>query len=80
MVEKDVKLVKGISNMVRLDFTKQEVEDIKSKAYFTDEELKILEMWLKEYSIVQMAMEMSMGTATITRRKNKILKKIKKVI
>ncbi len=66
--------------MVRLDFTKKEVEDIKSKVYFTDEELKIFDMWLREYSIVQMALEMNMGTATITRRKSKILKKIKKVI
>ena len=66
--------------MVRLDFTKKEVEDIKSKVYFTDEELKIFDMWLREYSIVQMALEMNMGTATITRRKSKILKKIKKAI
>lgn len=66
--------------MVRLDFTKKEVEDIKSKVYFTDEELKIFDMWLREYSIVQMALEMNMGTATITRKKSKILKKIKKAI
>ena len=66
--------------MTRLEFTKLEVQEIKAKAYFTDEEEKILDMWLKEETIVKMSSEMKMSISTISRKKEKILKKIKKVI
>ena len=33
--------------MARLEFTKQEIADIKTKIYLSEEENKILDMWLK---------------------------------
>ena len=69
-----------VSEMTRLEFTKQEVLDIKEKAYFTTEEEKILDMWLREETIVKMSSEMKMSVSSISRKKDKILKKIKRVI
>ena len=69
-----------VSEMTRLEFTKQEVIDIKEKAYFTTEEEKILDMWLREETIVKMSSEMKMSVSSISRKKDKILKKIKRVI
>lgn len=66
--------------MTRLEFTKLEVQEIKDKAYFTEEEEKILDMWLKEETIVKMSSEMKMSVSSISRKKEKILKKIKRVI
>ena len=64
---------------MKLDYTKQQVEEFKQKLYFTNNEIKILEMWLYEYSNVQMALKMNMSTATISRIKKNILDKIKRV-
>lgn len=69
-----------VINMNRLEFTKQEVFEIKEKIYLTEEEEKIFDMWLKEETIVKMSNEMKMSISTISRKKEKILKKIKKVI
>jgi hypothetical protein len=69
-----------VSEMTRLEFTKQEVLEIKEKAYFTTEEEKILDMWLREETIVKMSSEMKMSVSSISRKKDKILKKIKRVI
>lgn len=66
--------------MTKLEFTKQEVLEIKEKAYFTTEEEKILDMWLREETIVKMSSEMKMSVSSISRKKDKILKKIKRVI
>lgn len=70
----------AVSEMTRLEFTKQEVLEIKEKAYFTTEEEKILDMWLREETIVKMSSEMKMSVSSISRKKDKILKKIKRVI
>ena len=43
--------------MCRFDFTKKEVEDIKSKIYFDEEEEKVFEMKLLNYSIARIAIE-----------------------
>ncbi len=69
-----------VSEMTRLEFTKQEVLNIKEKAYFTTEEEKILDLWLREETIVKMSQEMKMSVSSISRKKDKILKKIKRVI
>lgn len=66
--------------MVKLDFTKKEIEDIKSKIYLTEDEEKVLDKWLVEKTIVEMSLELSMSTATISRRKKSIIKKIMRVI
>ena len=66
--------------MIRFDFTKQEVETLKSKIYLNDMQERILEYRIKEYSITKMAMLESCSESTISREINKITKKIKKAI
>lgn len=66
--------------MLKLDFTKQEVEDIKSKIYLSDMQDRILEYRLKEYSITKMAQLEYCSESKISKELNKIKKKIMKVI
>lgn len=66
--------------MMKLEFTKQEVDNIKSKVYFSDIQERIFEYRLKEYSITKMAILESCSESTINREIKKIKKKIMKVI
>lgn len=66
--------------MLKLDFTKKEVEDIKSKIYLTELQEKIFEYRIKEYSITKMSMLENCSESTINREIRKIKKKITKII
>lgn len=66
--------------MAKLDFTKQEIAYIKASIYLKEEDEKILDLWLVETPLKEMAVILKMGQSTISRRKAKILKKIMKVI
>mgnify|MGYP003302608119 FL=1 len=66
--------------MARLDFTKPEIAAIKAKVYFTEEEEKILDMWLMEKTISEMSAALNMSASSISRKKVKIIKKITKVL
>lgn len=66
--------------MAKLDFTKPEMAVIMSKVYFTEDEEKILDMWLKEKTIDEMAEALILSPSTISRKKAKIIKKITKVL
>lgn len=66
--------------MAKLDFTKPEIAAIKAKVYFTEMEEKILDMWLKEMTIEEMADELITSPSTISRKKAKIIKKITKAL
>lgn len=66
--------------MMKLDFTKQEISDIKSKIYLSELQERILEYRLKEYSITKMSMLENLSESTINREIKKIKKKIMKVI
>jgi len=66
--------------MMKLDFTKQEISDIKSKIYLSELQERILEYRLKEYSITKMSMLENCSERTISRELNKIKKKILKII
>jgi len=66
--------------MYRLDFTKQEIEEIKSKVFLSELQERILEYRLKEYTITMMAMLENCSESTISREIRKIVKKIKKVL
>lgn len=63
------------------DFTKQEIEDIKSKIYLTELQEKILNLKLEgnltEYG---MALELGVSESTISYQWRKVKKKILKVI
>jgi len=65
---------------MKLDFTKQEISDIKSKIYLSELQERILEYRLKEYSITKMSMLENCSERTISRELNKIKKKILKII
>lgn len=66
--------------MSKFDFTKQEIADIKSKIYLSEEEEKILDMWLKGCCDVEIYMNLNMSSRTLTRRKAAIKRKIMRVI
>lgn len=66
--------------MTKFDFTKQEIANIKSKIYLSEDEEKILDMRLLNYSITKMAIEMNMSERTINRNIKKIKDKIRRVI
>ena len=66
--------------MLKLEFTKNEVENIKSKVYFSEIQERIFEYRLKEYSITKMAMLENVSESTINREIKKIRKKIARVL
>ena len=66
--------------MFKLEFTRQEVEEIKSKIYLSEMQERIFEYRLKEYSITKMAMLENVSESTIHRELKKVKKKIMKVI
>ena len=68
------------SDKMKFDFTKQEVEEIKSKIYLSEIQEKILEYKLREYSITKMSMLENCSESTINREIKKIKKKIMKII
>lgn len=66
--------------MTKFDFTKTEVEEIKSKIYLNEFQERILEYRIKEYSIAKMSILENCSESTINREIKKIKNKIKKVI
>lgn len=66
--------------MLKFEFTKQEMENIKSKIYLSEFQERVLEYRLKEYSITKMAILEHCSESTISREIRKIKKKIIKVI
>lgn len=66
--------------MLKFDFTRKEIADIKSKIYLSEEEEKILDMRLLNYSITKMALELNISELTVSRRIKSIKNKIKKVL
>lgn len=67
-------------NKIHFNFTKQEVESIKSKIYLSELQERILEYKLKDYSIVEISMKENISTSTVSRQISKIKKKIIRVI
>ncbi len=66
--------------MFKLNFSKNEIADIKSKIYLSEDEEKILDMRLLNYFITKMAIEMNMSERTINRNIKNIKDKIRRVI
>lgn len=66
--------------MLRFEFTKQEVDEIKSKIYLSEIQERIFEYRLKEYSITKMAMLENVSESTINRELKKLRRKILKII
>ena len=66
--------------MLKLNFTKSELQDLKDKIYLSEIQARIIEYRLKEYSRVKMAMLENCSVQTIDREINKMAKKILKVM
>lgn len=62
------------------EFTQQEFEEICKKAMLNDELIKIFEMKIKGYSVVQMSMKLNVSESTISRRIKTLKRKIMRVI
>ena len=66
--------------MCKFDFTRQEAETIKSKLYLTEDEEKVFEMKLLNYSITKMALELNVSERTVSRIIKRLKNKIMKVL
>lgn len=66
--------------MLKLDFSKEEYENIKNKIFLNEFQERILEYRIKEYSIAKMSILENCSESTISREIKKIKNKIKKVI
>lgn len=66
--------------MLKLDFSKKEVEEILEKIYLNDFQKRIFEYRILEYSITKMSILENCSESTINREIKKIKKKILKVI
>lgn len=66
--------------MLKLNFTRAELEQLKDKIYLSEIQEHIIEYRLKEYSRVKMAELENCSIQTIDREIKKIAKKILKVI
>lgn len=65
--------------MVKLNFTRKDIDFIKSQIYLTDEEEQILDMWLLNKSIVETSLKLNMSERTVSRRRKIIMDKINKI-
>ena len=66
--------------MLKLNFTKAELNELKDKIYLSDIQERIMEYRLREYSRVQMARLENCSIQTIDREIHKLAQKIAKVI
>lgn len=66
--------------MLRLDFSKEEYENIKNKIFLNELQERIFEYRIKEYSIAKMSILENCSESTINREIKKIKSKIKKII
>ena len=66
--------------MLKLNFTKNELQDLKDKIYLSEIQERIIEYRLKEYSRVKMAQLENCSIQTLDREINKLAKKILKLM
>lgn len=66
--------------MLKFDFTREELETIKSKIFLNELQERILEYRLKEYTITKMSLLENCSESTINREIKKIKKKIMRIL
>lgn len=66
--------------MLKLDFTKTEYERIKEELMLDEDTEKIFEMRIKGYSIAKMSIILNMSESAISKRIEKIKKKMLKIL
>ena len=74
------KFAKQVIQVLKFNFTKDEIKQLKSKIYLTEMQERILDYRLQEYSIVKMSMLEHCSESTISREIKKIKKKIMRVL
>lgn len=72
--------LKRSDKMLKIDFTNQELENIKSKIHFTELQQRIIKYRQDELTIIEMAFLENVSESTINREIKKIKKKIMKII
>lgn len=65
---------------IKTEFTEPECERFRRECNFTDEELKVFDLRVKNHSIIEIQHKLNMSEATVTRRIRSIKKKIYKVM
>ena len=66
--------------MFKLEFTRKEADEIKSKIFLSELQERIFEYRLREYSITKMALLENVSETTIHRELKKVKRKVMKVI
>lgn len=66
--------------MLKIEFTNQEIDLIKSKIHFTPMQERIIKYRMNEYTITKMSMLENCSESTINREIKKIKKKIMRVL
>lgn len=66
--------------MLKLEFTKTECERIKEELMLDEDTEKIFEMRIKGYSIAKMSIILNMSESAISKRIEKIKKKMLKIL
>ena len=66
--------------MLKIEFTNEELDTIKSKIHFTELQERIIKYRQDELSIVEMAMLENLSDSKISKEIKKIRKKIMKVV
>ncbi len=57
-------------------YTKEQIKNIEEQLYLNDEERKILDLWLYNYSIIETSIKLNISTATVNRRRKQIKNKL----
>lgn len=65
---------------LKTEFTKIECDKFRELCNFTDEELKVFNLRVRDKSVVEIAENLNISTTTVNRRIKNIKKKILKVI
>ena len=58
-----------------IDYNEQ-IKNIEEQLYLNDEERKILDLWLYNYSIIETSIKLNISTATVNRRRKQIKNKL----
>ena len=62
--------------MAKLNYTKEQIKKIEEQLYLNEEEIKILELWLYNYSVIETSFKLNISTSTVNRRRKQIKDKL----
>ncbi len=65
-----------VIKLTKMLYTKEQIKNIEEQLYLNDEERKILDLWLYNYSIIETSIKLNISTATVNRRRKQIKNKL----